>query len=176
VANIDIWPTVLDLVGLPALPYAEGQSLVPLILAADGASPAPPELEGRALFAQLDRSWGRTSAASDEIISIRQEPYRFIYPRDRPQEAELFDHASDPEEQTDLSQVEVEMTQRFSGQVADFLARPHRGWENPEVEIDEMMRAQLRALGYSLPPSDALEAARRRVEAERARAGGRWNE
>jgi hypothetical protein len=68
------------------------------------------------------------------------------------------------------------MTQRFSGQVADFLARPHRGWENPEVEIDEMMRAQLRALGYSLPPSDALEAARRRVEAERARAGGRWNE
>src|SRR5262245_10104598 len=34
VSNVDIWPTVLDLVGLAPLPNVDGRSLVPLILAA----------------------------------------------------------------------------------------------------------------------------------------------
>ena len=68
------------------------------------------------------------------------------------------------------------MAERFAEDVASFLAEPSQDWENPEVEIDEMMRAQLRALGYALPPSDPMEAARRKAEAERARPGGRWEE
>ena len=175
VANIDIWPTVLDLVGLPPLPDAEGQSLMPLILAAAGLGEVPPELKGRALIAQLDRSWGQTAGSSDEIISLRQEPYRFIMSRERPEETELFDHGADPGEQSDLSQVDSEVAAGFAEDVANFLAEPSQDWENPEVEIDEMMRAQLRALGYALPPSDPMEAARRKAEAERVRPGGRWD-
>ena len=175
VANIDIWPTVLDLMGLPPLPDAEGQSLMPLVLASAGLGEVPPELEGRALIAQLDRAWGRTAGTSDEIISLRREPYRFIASRERPEEMELFNHASDPGEQSDLSQVDSEVAAGFAEDVANFLAEPSQDWENPEVEIDEMMRAQLRALGYALPPSDPMEAARRKAEAERVRPGGRWD-
>src|SRR5258705_7555134 len=59
VSNAHIWPTLLDLVRLPALPGADGRSLIPLVLAAGGA-PAPDaaQLE-RPGFAQLERDWGR---------------------------------------------------------------------------------------------------------------------
>ena len=40
VSNVDIWPTLLDLVGLPPLVNPDGRSLVPLILSAAGAGPA----------------------------------------------------------------------------------------------------------------------------------------
>ena len=32
--NVDLWPTILDLLGLPALPDTDGESLVPQIMAA----------------------------------------------------------------------------------------------------------------------------------------------
>ena len=166
VANIDLWPTVLDLMGLPELANAEGRSLLPLVLAAGGTAPAPPELQDRALFAQLDRSWGRSDDESDEIVSIRREPYRFIYSRKRPEDPELFDHASDPGEKKNLSRTETELSERMSQEVQDFLARTERSWEVPEVEMDAMMRAQLRALGYLVTPGDSARAARRRREAE----------
>ncbi|MCS5634909.1 MAG: sulfatase [Myxococcota bacterium] len=165
VANIDVWPTVLDLLGLPELADAEGRSLLPLVLAAGGAAPAPPELQGRSLFAQLDRSWGRSDDESDEIVSIRREPYRFIFSRERPEDPELFDHASDPLEKKNLSRTETELSERMSQEVQNFLSRSERSWEVPEVEMDEMMRAQLRALGYVLTPGDSAKAARRRREA-----------
>lgn len=176
VANIDIWPTIFDLLGLPALPNAEGRSLLPLILAAGGSAAQPEELEGRALFAQLDRSWGRNGNDSDEILSIRKEPYRFIYPRNSPDEAELFNHVSDPGELEDLSQSETELAASFGREAEEFLARPKQGWENPEIELDNMMRAQLRALGYELSPVDPFEAARRRAEEQRVKADGTWEE
>src|SRR5258705_11354817 len=40
VSNADLWPTLLELVGLPPLPGADGRSLVPLVLAAAGAGGA----------------------------------------------------------------------------------------------------------------------------------------
>src|SRR5262249_53586291 len=55
VSNADIWPTVLDLVGLPALPGADGRSLVPLVLAAAGARAPDPAAPERPVFAQLER-------------------------------------------------------------------------------------------------------------------------
>ncbi|HIL02676.1 MAG TPA: hypothetical protein EYG06_11340, partial [Myxococcales bacterium] len=176
VANLDIWPTVLDLIGMPALPDAEGQSLVPLILDAGGLESSPEELKGRALFAQLDRSWGGKNKNSNEIISIRREPYRFIYSQNAPEASELFNHVSDPEEQENIRGKDPEMAAVFLQEVEDFLARPKEDWEVPEVELDEMMRAQLRALGYAITPRDGVEEARHRAESDRARDGGKWKD
>ena len=38
IANVDVWPTLLDLVGLPPLRGVDGKSMLPLVLAAGGAS------------------------------------------------------------------------------------------------------------------------------------------
>lgn len=176
VANLDIWPTVLDLLGLPALSHAEGKSLLPLVLAAAGAGTKPTELEGRTLFAQLDRHWGGRGDGLDEIISLRREPYRFLYSTQEPEAVELFDHSADPGEQENIGQNNPERVAEFSREVEEFLARPKRGWEVPEVELDEMMRAQLRALGYMRTPVEGNEAARKKAEAERAKSGGQWQE
>jgi arylsulfatase A-like enzyme len=176
VANLDIWPTVLDLIGMPGLPDADGQSLVPLILDAGGLGSSPGELKGRALFAQLDRSWGGKNKNSNEVISIRREPYRFIYSQNVPDALELFNHASDPEEQENIRDKDPETAAVFLQEVEDFLARPKKEWEIPEVELDEMMRAQLRALGYAITPRDGVEEARHRAESDRARDGGKWKD
>jgi hypothetical protein len=161
---------------MPALPDAEGQSLVPLILDAGGLGSSPGELKGRALFAQLDRSWGGKNKNSDEVISIRREPYRFIYSENAPEASELFNHVSDPEEQENIRGKDPEMAAVFLQEAEDFLARPKQDWEIPEVELDEMMRAQLRALGYAITPRDGVEEARHRAEAERAKDGGKWKD
>jgi len=169
VANIDIWPTVLDLLGLPGLEDVEGRSLLPLVLAEGGSGTPPEHLQGRALFAQLDRSWGKGEGDPDEIVSIRREPHRFIYSRARPEHSELFDHSDDPGEQENLFQTETKLAERMSQEAEDFISRSTPPWEVPEVEMDEMMRAQLRALGYAVTQGDSAKAAGRRREA----AGGK---
>ena len=164
VANIDIWPTILDLVGLPGLTGAEGRSLLPLVLASgEGAGSEREELQGRTLFAQLDRAWGRDSQDADEILSLRKEPYRFIYSRKFPEESKLFDHSSDPVELDDLSGSAPEMVARFEREAEDLFERAQPEWEVREIELDEMMRAQLRALGYDVSPPDPFEEAKHRA-------------
>ncbi|HZO07767.1 MAG TPA: sulfatase, partial [Myxococcota bacterium] len=44
-SNVDIWPTLLDLLGLPALPRSDGRSRLPEILAAARGEPAPAQPE-----------------------------------------------------------------------------------------------------------------------------------
>jgi arylsulfatase A-like enzyme len=176
VANVDLWPTILELVGLEELPHAQGHSLLPLILAAAGAGESQGELQGRPLFAQLDRSWGRGRAKSNAIVSMRKEPHRFIYYRNHPEAGELFDHSSDPREQQNLVLAEAETADAFRKSVEAFLAEPRPEWaENREVELDEMMRAQLRALGYVLPSTDVRGAIREKREAEKTDPKREWN-
>ncbi len=82
VANVDVWPTLLDLLGLPALPGAEGRSALPLIKTAmardPGASPGSPDSD-RAIFAQLDRGWGRVEGDSRPSSSVVKGPHRLNY-------------------------------------------------------------------------------------------------
>ena len=165
VANIDIWPTILDLLGLPELPDAEGRSLLPLVLAsAGGEESGGEELRGRTLFAQLDRNWGRDSGETDEVLSLRKEPYRFIYSRNHSDEPRLFDHSSDPVELQDLSGSASDLVEEFELEAEEFLARAERSWEVREIELDEMMRAQLRALGYDIAPPDPFKEGRRKAK------------
>jgi arylsulfatase A-like enzyme len=59
VANVDIWPTLLDLVGLPPLQGTDGRSLVPLILAAGDATAAEPTQPlKRPVISHMDQHWG----------------------------------------------------------------------------------------------------------------------
>jgi len=154
VENLDIWPTLLDLLGAPALPQADGRSRLPLIEAALRGTPeAAPSSEEDApiAFSQLDRRWGFTEGAAQPIIAVTQGPYRLIV-REDPEgsrEVELFDHRVDPGEENDIAADNPEVTERLEKEVAAYLARPPLEWGAPlEVEVSDLERGQLQALGY----------------------------
>jgi arylsulfatase A-like enzyme len=139
VRNIDVWPTLLDLLGLPAIPGAEGRSVLPLMLAAGGVAELPADWDGAA-FGQLDQTWGRAQGPPRPIASVREGPYRLIQRVGEDAPAELFDRRSDPGELYDIASERPE-------EVGEL--RPPCPWgEAPEVEVDQLRLMQLRALGY----------------------------
>jgi len=151
--NIDVWPTILDLLGLPALPDADGRSLVPEILAASaGESPdgaAPPGV------AYLDRSWGRPTAEPRPTVAVAADGYRFVRwdnPAGEAQE-QLFDSFDDPLESRNIIEEEPEVAERMRRLADDHMESQPAPWgvDVPSVELDEMELNQLRALGYAVP-------------------------
>ena len=173
VANVDIWPTVLDLVGLPPLPGADGRSLVPLIAAAGGAGEPPADFVSRPLFAQLDRSWGRDKGEPDPLISVTKGSFRMVQQPRRPGKVELYDHSADPGEQRNVAARREAVTRELSADIAELVQKGVAWGETPEIEIDEMKQAQLRALGSVVPRGgDQLE----REDDERAPAPKKWGE
>jgi arylsulfatase A-like enzyme len=149
VQNVDVWPTVLELLGLPALPNADGRSLVPLLHAAANGSDAPGDLEQRPSFAELDQSWGQTKHPPKPIVAIVNGRHRMIQHLNNG-EVELYDHQVDPLEQTNLAESQSEAVEDLEGKVAVYLEKK-ASWEVPKIELDEMRKAQLQALGYLDP-------------------------
>lgn len=149
VANIDVWPTVLDMLGLQSLPGAEGRSAVPLILdAAAGREEGGAETE-RPLYSQLDRSWGTVGSDPKPTTSVLKGFYRLNYPSTLPARLELYDRSTDPKEKRDIALARPEVVRELRAEVDAFLAQPKTNWDAaPEVELSEMHQAQLRALGY----------------------------
>ena len=86
VANADIWPTLLDLLGLPPLPGADGKSLMPLIEHAAGlTAEVPAELASRPIFSQLDRRWGAPKEKPDPLVAVTDGNLRFFLPVAKPE-------------------------------------------------------------------------------------------
>jgi arylsulfatase A-like enzyme len=144
VRNVDIWPTLYDLLGLPPLENADGRSLVPLIEAAargeqvagDGAS-----------MAFLDINWGQTDLAPEPLIAVRKDGKRMLVKVNKG-EVQLFDHTTDPGEKNNLVGTAPPWAPELREMAQKQLTAPP-AWEKvPEVQIDDMYKDQLRALGY----------------------------
>ena len=151
VANADIWPTLLDIVGLPPLPGADGKSLMPLIAHAAGLTPeVPAELASRPIFSQLDRRWGNPKEKPDPLVAVTDGDFRFFLMVDRPDRVELFDRAADPNEQVNLAGQRTEDVARLRKLADGYLEQAKIPWgKSPDsITIDEMRLNQLRALGY----------------------------
>lgn len=148
--NVDLWPTVLELAGLPSLGEVDGQSLVPQIVAAAEGESGPDE-EGLA-FAQLDQTWARQQAPPRPMVAVNEGRWRLIYRGARPKHSELYDKWEDPHERYNLADERPELTGRLNGLASDYLQSPPPPWgeDSPTVEIDEMQLNQLRALGYGV--------------------------
>ena len=148
--NVDLWPTVLELVGLPPLPDTDGQSLVPqIVAAAEGAS--EPDAEGIAI-AQLDQAWGRLQQKSRPMVAINEGRWRLIYRALRPKQSELYDKWQDPGERSNIADDWPEVFEDLNAKASAYLESrpPPWGDDAPTVEIDEMQMNQLRALGYGV--------------------------
>jgi arylsulfatase A-like enzyme len=148
--NVDIWPTVLDLLGLPGLPDADGRSSLEAIEAA--AANRSLSAEPRIGFAQLDRTWGRTERPARPIVSARIGGLHAIVDTGAQPALELYDQARDPEEQINLAMERPEDGERLQGEIEAYLRDASPPWSSgvPEVELDDMMLNQLRALGYKV--------------------------
>jgi arylsulfatase A-like enzyme len=153
--NVDIWPTVLDLLGLPALPETDGRSLVPEMFAAVQGKDRPDDLVG---ISHLDRGWGRTDLPSRPTIAVTLGDHRYVRqigtgePGDEPITESLFDASEDPLELKNVLLEQDEVAEELRGIADDYLESPPAPWGTGplNVEIDEMEANQLRALGYAL--------------------------
>jgi arylsulfatase A-like enzyme len=138
--NVDLWPTVLDLLDLPPLQSADGRSRIAEI---EIASRAVPEEDAPAddglRFAHIDQAWGRTKRPPRPMVAVNEGAWRLIYRTDRPARAELYEIYGDPLEQQNRAAEEPEVLSRL------------KAWGDAvDVELSEEELQQLRALGYDV--------------------------
>ena len=150
--NIDVWPTLLDLLGLPGMEVADGVSRRPEIFEAfRGESEAE---AGESGFAHLDQTWGNNGAPPFPTVAVVEEPYRFVLSHEPTGglREELFDRGRDPSERLDVLAEEGDVTARLREQANAYLDwEPVWEGEVPSLEINELELNHLRALGYALP-------------------------
>jgi arylsulfatase A-like enzyme len=140
--NVDIWPTIFDLLGLPPMEPSDGRSRLREIL----GEPTP-EAAHETDVAFLDRTWGRMNMAADPILALRDGNLRIVYRATEPSRSLLYDLSQDPKERRNLlgehpdsERLQEEAKQEYERSVA---------WEGvPTVDVDDMSLKQLRALGY----------------------------
>jgi arylsulfatase A-like enzyme len=154
-ANVDVWPTLLDLLGLPSMEGVDGVSQLPLILEAGGAKSAP-STDGlrRPVFAEIDRRWGDAKRRPDPLVSVTDERVRVFIPVKNPESSELYDQKTDRLEQTNLAGERPEELATYRSLAEDYLAADEPPWGTAAgtVELEEMQLHQLKALGYRVEP------------------------
>ncbi len=159
--NIDVWPTVLDLLGLPEMPDVDGRSLLPTVLAKAQGMPSTESIPMG--ISHLDRSWGRPGQAPSPVVAVSEGPYRFVYApqgdvgaraegRVAEVREELFDRSADRDELDDVSQEHPEIVASMRASAIRYLETPPDPWgvETPQIDLEELQLNQLRALGYEI--------------------------
>ena len=154
--NVDIWPTVLELLGLDPLEDTDGHSLLAEISEVEGDT-RPGSAADRA-FAQLDRTWGQLKEEPRSMVAVTDGPWRLVYREALPDRLELYDKVADPREQRNVAREQPGVAQRLADEAVRYLARDSAPWGvSPMIEIGEMELKQLRAIGYGVsdfePPS-----------------------
>lgn len=134
-AEADVAPTILELVGAPAIASTDGRSLVPA-LRGDGAADAPTYFE--ALDAYLTRNWA-------PLTGIVADGWKYV---DLP-EPELYDLRTDPGETHNMAGAELQRRQTLARELEarQALASPREA----VPALDPDAAARLRALGYASP-------------------------
>jgi tetratricopeptide (TPR) repeat protein len=169
---VDVAPTILALVGVPALADVDGISLVPLFKGEDLELP-PAYLETRLPW--IFYGWS-------PLAAIRTADWKLI---DAPR-PELYHLAEDPGEKHDLLASRPQRAAELRALLEGTEAVPGRASQSV---VDDEALARLRALGYvgaggspdAVPaaladPKDRIDLRNRLQEAERAAGAGRFSE
>jgi arylsulfatase A-like enzyme/Tfp pilus assembly protein PilF len=131
VRHVDIFPTVLDAVGIDPPKGIDGRSLLAM---ASGQKSAPATTYFESLSASLNRGWAPLAGAIDGSLKYIDLPI-----------PELYDLSSDPSESHNLAAARAADLQRMQALLKQFGAgdaKPVRIAESADA------RARLRSLGY----------------------------
>jgi arylsulfatase A-like enzyme len=147
--GVDLWPTVLDLLGLEPPSGIDGRSLVPLILASARGEDSGEELRA---VAHLDSDWGKRDRGPTPTVAVTDGPFRYVRTeRSGRKREQLFDARRDPDELDDRAAEDPEELERLRT-FADSYLETAPPWGQPPIrEVGELELNQLRALGYALP-------------------------
>lgn len=149
--NVDLWPTVLELIGLPPLQPTDGRSLAAQILAASRGETLNPAPDGFAIT-HLDRAWGQAQREPEPQVGVALGEHRFVLSHGPETVEELFDRRGDRFETRNVLTANAEIAARLREKARSYLAStPPWEEEVPTVLLDEMEANQLRALGYAVP-------------------------
>ncbi len=145
--NIDVWPTVIDILGLEQ-DEADGRSWLPEILAA--ARHESPAEGGEAIaIAELDQNWARPTEPPNPTVAVVEGTLRYVrIDGDDGTVEQLFDSGQDPRELWDRSRDRPEDLARLAEIADTYLASDPAWQEVPTRELSELELGQLRALGY----------------------------
>ena len=130
---IDVAPTILDLVGAPAIDGADGRSLRPAI--AGGRSADDPGSYFEALNANLTRGWAPLRGVVRNGLKLVDLPI-----------PELYDLANDPGEQHNLYAQQRERARLLEAELDRLVAAEAKTGARRVIDADA--EARLRALGY----------------------------
>jgi len=152
-SNVDLWPTVLDLLGfgVPEHDLIDGRSRLPDILAA-ARGEAPPAESQTLAIAHLDENWGNPDPKVRNALAVVDGPLRLVAHMGPGEVLKEYLFDARRGETENLIQMYPEETDRFRQVAKEYLQTPLR-WAEPmqRLEIDEIELNQLRALGYQLP-------------------------
>lgn len=130
---VDVVPTLLEVLGLPAPEHLQGESLLPLV---EGS-----EALARPVFSQ----W----LAGGRIVALRDGDWKYM--RVKRQE-QLFDLSADPRESVDRFSARPEVLAKLRQRVDEIIGESHAYAETQTPtrppELDQQTRDQLEALGY----------------------------
>jgi arylsulfatase A-like enzyme len=150
--NVDVWPTLLDLIGLHTPGPKDGRSRVADIIAS-ARGESVPETDGVGI-AHLDQRWGQQSMTPMPTVAVTEGTLRYVrtlHPGGGPVLEELFDAQHDRLEQAEVGAAHAESLARLRALADEYLETPPEWGEAPTRELDELELNQLRALGYALP-------------------------
>jgi arylsulfatase A-like enzyme len=139
VSVTDLAPTLLELAGLPALPYADGLSLAGLLRGTAGP-PSRPGVSAESHMPQIEYGWSGLRAFVSGTTKVIDAP--------RP---EVYDVAADPGERTELSAGRADAIAEARRQLEDGLRRAvaNAPTGSAAMASREEDLAALRALGYA---------------------------
>lgn len=140
---IDVAPTVLDLMGLPALEGAQGTSLRPVI-----ESPgADPGLVG------YGESLRPTSTFGSSVLRfVRHGRWKYIHKLN----PELYDVIADPAELANRAASQPKVVEELRGRLETLVRTGPSGPGDAAVTVDAATAAQLQALGYAGADAPAI--------------------
>ena len=140
VRGVDVLPTVLDALGLPAPIAAQGTSLLPLL---QGAAEPP-----RVAFAE-----GLTVRDGErDLVMVRRGPWKLVRDVKRGRDF-LFDLDADPRERRDvLTDADPTLVEELRGELDRILATSRAlaaRYPASQGTLDDAERRRLEALGYA---------------------------
>jgi arylsulfatase A-like enzyme len=153
VDHLDLAPTVLDLLGAPATPFAkqaQGTTLLPMLA---GAGARTGDGSGEGVLSLSRTVWDRP------VYALRDVGYKLVYDT-RTGREELYDLAADPGETKDLSAARAVRGAYYRQTLQHMLAGLRQsapaGAAAPAAPMDRETCENLKALGYVNPGCQAL--------------------